>query len=116
MVAGLFAAMPMEQASTVHTTILAGTAEARLVAFTGNNCSVDGDDGTLLLTLDGATDAALVVALHYDDEGTTDGDDTIEIAILSDGIEVYDGLTFDAGPTGDAEIFSTFDFDGGPAS
>jgi len=114
MVAGLFAAMPIEQASTVHTTILAGTAEARLATFAGNDCKDDLDDGTLTLTLDAATDAALVIAIHYDSDTTSDGDDIIDLDLNVDGIEIVNSILFDAAPAiTDTEILSQFDFGGG---
>ena len=113
MVAGIFAFMPVQQASTVHDTILAGTSEIRTASFNGNDCKNDADDGTLTLTLDGTTDAALVVAILYDGDEATDAGDFLTFDLNADGAEIVDALVLDDAPSEtDIEMLSFFDFDG----
>ena len=130
MVAGMFAFIPVNQASTVHNTIVddivgeGGTTndqvldaiteitEIRTASFDGNDCKDDLDDGTLTLTLDAGTDTALVVGIIYKGSVDTDTDDRIIIDLNADGVEIVAGLILDDAPSGDTELLSAFDFDG----
>jgi len=113
MVAGIFAFMPVQQASTVHDTILAGTSEIRTASFNGNDCKNDADDGTLTLTLDAATDAALVVAILYDGDEATDAGDFLIFELRADDAAIVGGLRLDDAPSDtDLDMLKFFDNDG----
>jgi len=112
LLAGIFAFNPVEQASTVHNTILAGTGEFQSVSFDGNDCKANGNDGSFTITLDAATDVAIVYGINLSTDEATDGGDFLDFDINTDGLEIVDALLVDGGPIGSTELLSAFDRDG----
>ena len=117
--AGVFAFMPINQASTVHTTILAsntGIVSVQALDISNANanfsCDDDGDDGAITFTLDVGTDSAELVSLFIDTNVATDGGDFLDVAINADGVEVLEAARIDAAPSGDTEFMSAFSEDG----
>ena len=121
LVAGMFAFMPIEKASTVHTTITASALTAVSSASASNSCDADGDDGTITWDLDAGVDSAALVGLYIDADEATDAGDFLTLEINADGVEivgaaveaayVYDDDTTTLAAT-DQDILRTFDHDG----
>lgn len=62
-IAGVFAFVPVEQASTVHTTILEGSMNLVQVSATATN-----DDDDFLITCPATSDACLIKEIYLDDD------------------------------------------------
>ena len=91
LLAGVFAVMPVEKASTVHTTILANTIELKVTRCAEVvNMAAGNDDGTFTLNLDDAVSNMAVVDIQLEAGATPfDANDTLTIDELDiDGIRV----------------------------
>ena len=120
LLAGIFAFSPIEEASTVHTTILDASYETKRIAVNDQSnanadfsCDNNADDGTVTFTLDGATDSAVLVSLIIDVDEATDAGDNLAIDINADDIEISTGAGYDGAPAGPGDALVDLDIDGG---
>ena len=116
LLAGIFAFGPVEEASTVHTTILASNTEIVSVAAVDLSnagadfsCDNNADDGTITFTLDAGTDSAELISLYVITSEATDAGDFLAIDINADGTELMNAGTLDADPAGSTEMLTQFD-------
>ena len=84
MVAGMFAFMPVEQASTVHDTILAGTAQFSIQTANGNAA---GNGETITITCPAASDGCTILDLIIFN------DDNVNTLVLDTVVVTFNALT-----------------------
>ena len=108
LLAGVFAVMPVEKASTVHTTILANTIELKTIACAETVDMAGGnDDGTFTLDLPAAAGIMLLTDIQLvSGAQPLDANDTLAFTVLvtdatlvtDDAVATIADITFDAAP------------------
>lgn len=109
LIAGMFAFMPVEKASAVHTTILSNTMVLKTIRCAETlNMAAANDDGTYALDLPAASSNMQVVDIQLEAGAQTfDADDTLAITTFDADVvtlgeanaATITDVTFDAAPT-----------------